>query len=64
MSVRRLQRVPWSLVLCLAALPAVGGAAASQVTKGDAPVAPALLITPEGMAGVTLGITLEQARRW
>ena len=63
MSVRRHRGVPWPFVLCLAALPAIAGAAASQVTKRDGPVATTFLITSEGMAGLTLGTTLEQTRR-
>lgn len=62
MIARRLQLVPYALVLCLVG-PANFPSAASQRAGRDGPPATTLLITAEGMGGLTLGMTLEQARR-
>ena len=53
----------FGVLLCLITFDGVLNAARSQVARTDSPVAPALLITSDGMAGLKLGMTLEQARR-
>ena len=62
MIARRLQRVPWPLVLCLAGVTSFP-ATASQLAGTAGPPATPLLITAEGMGGLRLGMTLDHARR-
>lgn len=51
------------VVLSLITFDGVLQAALPQVARHDSPAVPGLLITAEGIAGVKLGMTLEQARR-
>jgi hypothetical protein len=62
MSGRRLLFVPCAIALCVSALAVTRSAALAQISN-TASSAGNFLITDKGMAGLTLGMSLEQARR-